>query len=190
MTTLVALLALAAGPGDLETDLDLPLTLSAPEPQAADKVNLVWWLGGRLGYWEGFDADDGGFMIGAFVRTNILPWLSAEASLDFHKEEYSNNVDVTMIPILATALFHPWKFDKWIPYGLAGFGFYHVNVDAPGDDDTDVELGFHLGVGVEWRVTETILLDSSLRFGFVDGSFGDDLDFWNFNVGVAFKLSK
>lgn len=192
MTTLVALLALAAGPGDLNPDLDLPLSLSeaVAEPQDAGKIQLDWWLGGRLGYWEGFDADDGGFMIGAFVRTHILPWLSAEGSLDFHREDYSGGVDVTIVPVLATAMFHPWKFDQWLPYALAGFGFYHVDVDAPGDDDTDVELGFHIGAGVEWRVTETIFLDSSLRFGFVDGSFGDDLDFWNFNVGVAFRLSK
>ena len=194
MTTLLALLALAAGPGDLDrTDLGLPLSLSEsvaePAPQG-EKVKLDWWLGPRLGWWEGFDADDGGFMIGGFVRTHILSWLSAEASLDFHQEEYGGGVDVTMIPVLATALFHPWKFDKWLPYALAGFGFYHVNVDGPGVDDTDVELGFHIGFGVEWRVTETIFLDSSLRFGFVDGSFGDDLDFWNFNVGVAFLLSK
>ena len=189
MTVLAALLALAVGPGDLPADLDLPLSLSEAEPQdkpAEKKVEPTLRAGGRLGYWEGGDGGDGGFTIGIFVRYHFNEMFSFEASLDFHKEEYGS-VDVTVIPLLATALFHPFRFDNVKPYALAGIGLYHVFADGGGVDDNDIEFGAHLGVGTEVHLGG-LMLDGQLRFGFVDSGFGDDLDYWAFLVGVGFKL--
>ena len=194
MTALALLLALSAGDLDLPRDLasDREFALEAP----AQKADLVWSVGGHLGVASSFDSDDPAFLIGGHGRVRILPWLGAEASLDFQTPQSyeSGDLDVTVFGIQVSALFYipvDWPVK---PYGVAGFGLYIVDVGYSGllaakKDRTDVESGFHIGLGAEYALTPAVSLDADLRFIFMSGSAaGNDFDYLQFTVGVSFKI--
>ena len=62
-----------------------------------------------------------------------------------------------------------------------------------GDDDTDLNLLFHLGFGAEFDLADNLMLDANVRFVFAtdpphSGDFSAD---WaQFTVGILFRLSK
>jgi opacity protein-like surface antigen len=197
MTMIALLLALSAGDFDLPRTLasDTEFALEAPAPPA-QKVDPAWSVGGHLGVASSFDSDDAAFLIGGHARVRLLPWLGAEASLDFQTPQAyeSGDIDVTVFAIQVSALFYlpvDWPVK---PYGVAGFGLYIVDVGYSGalgykKDTTDVEVGFHVGVGAEYVLTPTISLDADLRFIFLTGSAaGNDFDYLQFTVGVSFKI--
>lgn len=200
MNILTLVLALAAGGSDLPRDLaDFREFTPDPailEPQAA-KPELSWSAGGHLGVASSFDSDDAAFVIGGHGRVHILPWLGAEAALDFQSPQTyeSGDIDVLIVAFQFSALFYPPVDWPVKPYGVAGFGFYIVDVAYSGalaakKDKTDVELGFHIGAGAEYALTPQISLGADLRFVFMGGSAaGNDFDYLQFTVGVSFKLN-
>jgi opacity protein-like surface antigen len=187
MLALALVLLSAAGPDDL----DLPRTLSVDVPPPKEEFDL--WIGGHLGVAGAYDADHPAFVIGGNVRAQILPWLGVDGSLDFQtKQEVDNSADIFQIPFMATALFYP-PFDLPVRlYGQAGFGWTITNV-SNGDDDTDLNLLFHLGFGAEFDLADNLMLDANVRFVFAtdpphSGDFSAD---WaQFTVGILFRLSK
>lgn len=197
MNTLALLLALSTGDLDLPRDLasERDFALEAVEARA-QKPDLAWSVGGHLGVASSFDSDNAAFLIGGHARVRILPWLGAEGALDFQTPQSyeSGDIDVTVFGIQVSALFYlpvDWPVK---PYGVAGFGLYIVDVSYGGalaakKDTTDVEFGFHIGVGAEYALTPAISLDADLRFIFMTGSAsGNDFDYLQFTVGVSFKI--
>jgi opacity protein-like surface antigen len=193
MTLLALALSLLSTLGPGETDL--PRTLStevAPPPKEQFDV----WLGGHLGIAGAYDADNPAFVIGFNARTQILPWLAGDFTLDFQTDqEVENSADISQIPFMFTALFYPPLDLPFRLYGQSGVGFTITNVDGPGGgaDDTDGNLLFHLGFGAEFDLTDGIMLDANLRFVFAgdpphSGDFSAD---WaQFTVGILFKLGR
>ena len=160
VTPLALLLALSSGgpevelPRTLAGDLYIVRGADPVDPQA--KVDLLWSVGGHLGVASAFDSDDAAFLIGGHGRVHILPWLGAEARLDFQTPQTydSGDVDVDVFAIQVSALFYvpvDWPVK---PYGIAGVGIYIVDVSYSGalgykKDTSDVEVGFHIGGGTE-----------------------------------------
>jgi opacity protein-like surface antigen len=205
MNLLLAVLVL--GFGDADPAAELPRSLSytdtapagllAAEPApAGEDSSKGWWLGPRVGYIEAKDADDGTWLIGAQVRWHILSFLAVEASIDFHREEYSNgDVDVFTIPIQFSGIVYlpvDWKIR---PYGIAGFGWYVTSTSFDSSlnqsDDTTSELGIHLGIGAEWELSPTMSLNFDFRYLFIDEPphVGDaNFDSIMLTIGLNFKL--
>jgi len=204
MNAIAMVLALAAGPGIYEetslprslaeapvvlyTDADLPRSLgdvwveAAPALKPAAQVDLQWMVGGHIAITYVYGtADLVGFELGGQVRVHILPWLGAEASLDFNIIEQGN----LGVPIRFAALFYPPIEGTIHPYGIAGFGIaiYNNGTGSFGD--------FFLGAGAEFEIQPNILLDASIRFNFITDNFGGGgLDYLEFMFGVLIKLSK
>jgi hypothetical protein len=200
MNALIMALALATGPGINEdsplprslaesipaiAETVLPSSLAEPlvEPAAAP-VDPQWWIGGHLAitYIYG-NADRGGFELGGQVRVKILPWLAAEASLDFDIIFF--NGGTLGVPIRVAALFYPPVEGTIHPYGIAGFGIaiYGNGLGTFGD--------FIIGGGAEFELQPNIMLDASIRFNFITDSYGGGgLDNLEFLFGILIKLSK
>jgi hypothetical protein len=199
MNAFALALALGLGPADLEEDR-LPSRLAETLTEPVDKADPEWWIGAHLGVAGAYDADDPTFLMGVAGRVHILPWLGAEASLDFQlKQSFEHNqIHLFQVPFEFTGLFYPPVGDSPIrPYGLAGFGFTITDVSYTGSlsrsDTTDPNLLFFLGFGAEFELDRNIALDANLRFVFAQDPphfSGNSADWIQFTVGVLFKLSK
>src|SRR5262249_55046180 len=109
MNALALAVALALGPGDPEAD-GLPLRLAdvlvEPAPLAKDEISM--WLGGHIGVAGAYDGDDPCFTAGVNFRVHILPWLGAEATLDFETNQgvEHSSARIFQVPFMFSALFY------------------------------------------------------------------------------------
>jgi opacity protein-like surface antigen len=181
---------------DLKEPLPRELTLAEQAEPAKQEKGLAWWIGGHLGVAVPFDGGSA-FLIGFVARVDILPWLTIEGSADYHRDDHEGgDIQVTEIPIQLSALYR-FQVDWPIkPYALAGFGLYYTDVHFSGafsnlNDRHDFHVGFHLGGGVDYPVSPTIVLDADIRFVFVEGAAqGADFSYFQFTVGIMFRLTK
>ena len=201
MIAVVLALGLAVvGGGQPDTDLPRSLSLdetpylAAPIPAPVDEGSF--WVGGHLGLASAYDADGPAFLIGGNARLHLLPWLGVDGSLDFTtRQTFDHNTgDIFQIPFEFAALFFLPIDEPVRPYGQAGLGWTITKFNPPTrGSETDLNLLFFLGFGVEFELQNNILLDANLRFVFAQdpphsGDFGAD---WiQFSVGIMFKLSK
>jgi len=203
MIALALALGLAASAGP--NDTDLPRSLSVDETPylvavPAAKDELSWWVGGHLGFTDAYDAADLNFVIGGGVRAKILPWLGAEATIDFNTRQSfeDGQIHVVQVPIeIAALIYLPLELPVQ-PYGIVGLGFTFSNTTYSGalgglNDNMEVNPLFLLGFGVEFEVADNILLDANLRFVFANNPQhfqGNSADWLQLTFGVLFKLSK
>jgi hypothetical protein len=194
--------AAAAGPNDT----DLPRSLDADESRylvalpAAAKEDLSFWAGLHLGVAGAYDADAPAFLIGGNGRAHILPWLGADASIDFQlKQSYEHSsIHTFQVPFEFAGLFYPPVEWPVRPYGIFGVGFtitdvtYSKNLSGL-NDQTDFNVLFFLGFGAEFELQPNILLDANLRFVFASDPphfSGNSADWIQFTLGIMIKLSK
>ncbi len=155
-------------------------------------------FGFRAGYQRFTEADDGAFMGGAFLR---LPWRSVilgEGALMYHKESVGD-VDLEIIPVqLSLMLFFLRRDLDFCPYLLAGAGTYitrRVEQDG-GDSDTDIDIGWHLGFGLDYLLNDRIFVEGDFRYIWLDVDFGGqtvgekltNFNNWMANIGIGFRL--
>lgn len=95
------------------------------------------------------------------------------------------DVDLTVVPLTASVIYnlpiHNSPFDL---YAGGGPGFYIATVDAPGDDDTDLEFGVHLVAGAAFNVDTQLAFFTELRGDLVT----DDVGGGFLNFGVKYKF--
>ena len=160
-------------------------------------------LGVRGGYQRIADADEGGFLGGAFVRTDWRGVLFFEGALLYNSEDgvddAGNRVEVEFIPVqLSVEVFFLRRDETFCPYILAGAGSYIVRTvnEALDDSDTDFDFGWHLGLGLDYVLTEKIFLEADLRYIWLDvdtkgRTFSDtlsDFNSWQAVVGMGFRI--
>ena len=105
MLALALALLSALGP----EDLDLPRSLSVELPPPKEQFSI--WIGGHLGVAGAYDADNPAFAIGANVRTQFLPWLGADGSIDFQtKQEVDGPVKIFQVPFMM--LIKPFSYTE------------------------------------------------------------------------------
>jgi len=192
-------LSLAALGGPHE--LDVPRTMSLDEfrfadvkPEPAPPADMELFAQIHLGIAGAYDADNPAFLFGGGARAHLLPWLGADATLDFQtKQRISQGVSIFQVPFEFAALFYlPLELPVH-PYAQAGLGFTITDVTLPGNDHTELNLLFFLGFGAELELAPNLLADANLRFVFAQdprntGNFSAD---WiQFTVGLLLKLAK
>jgi len=197
MNALALALALAMGPVDAAEDR-IPRSLADTfvEP-AAPKEEMSFMVGGHLGVAGAYDGDDPCFVIGGVFRVaNILPWLSAEGSIDFQTKQGVDDgaAKIFQVPFMFAALLYPPLDIPVHPYGIVGFGFTITDVSGPGvKDDTDPNMLVFIGFGADYELSPGILLDANVRFVFAGDPphHGDfSADWAQFTVGILFRLGK
>lgn len=205
MNALLLALALATGPADT----DLPRSLSFDESPTHDyvpvepalaKAELALAVGPHLGVAGAYDAEDPTFLLGLNGRLQILPWLAADASIDFQLRQNfeQNQIHLIQVPFEFAAIFYPPVGDlPFRPYAQAGLGFTITDVNYTGGlargDDTSLNLLFLIGFGVEFDLNPNLAVDANLRFVFAQDPphfAGNSADWIQFTVGLLFRLSK
>src|SRR5687768_9849056 len=196
MIALALALGLATSAAPDDTDLPRSLSLFDPPRVSAPADDFSFWIGGHLGVAAAYDADGPCLVFGANGRMHILPWLGADASIDFQtaQEVDNSSADFFQIPFQFAALFYPTVELPVRPYGTAGVGWTFTTIDPPGRSaDTDANLLFFIGFGAEFELDTNLLLDANLRFVFAQdpphsGDFSAD---WiQFTVGLMIKLAQ
>jgi len=196
----LALFIAAAGGPD---DLDLPRSLSLDEfkfsAPAAPPPDFALFVTAHIGTAGAYDADNPCFLIGGGARLHILPWLGADASIDFQTKqkvkEPGPDASIFQVPFEFAALFYPPLQLPFRPYGAAGLGWTVTDVTAPGpgNDSTSGNLLFFIGFGAEFELSSHFFVTADLRFVFAQdpphsGSFSAD---WiQFTLGLMLKLTK
>ena len=135
-------------------------------------------IGPKIGYYKAPDAEDGTMFIGLQTRTKGK-YVGAELSVEYRGEQsYSTtNGDFTLkqIPVTGSLLLFAPLAENFAPYGLAGLGAYYTIYDYDGGflnpgDDTDVNVGYHLGFGADIALSKSAAFNIDYRYLFLDGN--------------------
>ena len=165
------------------------LAVTAAEDNQAD-------LGFRGGY-QRFEGGDGSFMGGVFLR---LPWRSVimgEGAVMYHTHD-EGTVDFEVIPLQLSAMLFVLRRDlDFSPYLLAGVGAYVTRrVEDEGDSDSNFDFGWHLGLGLDYKLTDRMFIEGDFRYIWLDIDFEDmtvgdkltEFNNWMGTVGFGFRL--
>ncbi len=148
--------------------------LAAQSAPTKDKSGF----GPRLGYYKAPDAQDGTMFIGIQSRSRGEV-LGFEFAAEYRGEqEYTTGggtVSIRQIPVTASLLAYVPLASNFQPYGLIGLGAYYTFYDyndgfvQPGDD-AELNLGYHLGFGLDLPLNESTGLNVDYRYLYLDGS--------------------
>ena len=150
-----------------------------------------------LGFTKATDANaaDGAFSGGLALRVPLLPMVNLEGGITYRQESFSNDdLKVRMWPATASLWFTP------IPllYGGGGVGWYRTTYDyreaLPFNDVTVMQIGTHLGGGMQVPIAPSLSLDLHGRYIFMQKdnkvAFPTEFNpnFWNTSLGLAIKF--
>ena len=122
-------------------------------------------LGPRATYSHPKDADEGKWYGGAQARLHFSPVLGLEGSIDYRRNDFSNHTTIKSYPVQASLLAYLMPSQRWSPFLLGGGGWYFTRVEGPADfSHTSSRFGLHAGGGVEVMLNESISLDGSYRY--------------------------
>lgn len=159
----------------------ISVSLQAQDAPTQDKSGI----GPRIGYYQAPDAEDGALFFGVQSRVRGKSIIGAELAAEFRGQQTydvdGGTVKVRQIPVTASLLLFVPIAPNFQPYGLAGLGAYYTIYDYEGGflnqgDEAEVNLGYHLGFGLELPIDETVALNIDYRYLYLDGSnddFGD-----------------
>lgn len=177
------------------------LTFAASAQDASDRAAIknTLGIGPRLGYYKAQDADEGSFYGGLQARLRLGAVVGIEGAVDYRAGQEYNfgaySVETSSVPITASLMLFAPINQAFAPYGLAGIGAYYTKYDYDEpiegiefEDDSDFNMGYHLGFGAEFPFNENVALNVDYRYIFLnpdenDESF-EDADF-NSNVFTA-----
>jgi opacity protein-like surface antigen len=165
-------------------------TVHAQSPSPHSGVGL----GAHYSWVRNQETEESANMFGAMVRLRGQV-LGVEGAVDYRNEDLGGNVELKSWPVSASLMVFPIPY----AYGLAGLGWYNTTLDFPDgslfEDQTDTQLGYHLGAGVELPVSNSVGLTGDFRYHFVDyefdeipDSFGNKADALSLNGGMIIYL--
>jgi hypothetical protein len=173
------------------------LALATAIPAQAEQ-----FISGRAGF---YFPDEGGFDTGpnfslsyGFSLADVLtesvkenPSLAnvnTEFSLGFYNSERDTrfgDIDLTVIPLTVSFTYnHPIPDTPFELYAGGGPGLYYARVDAPGDDDSEVEFGVHFLIGGAFNIDRQFAIFTELRGDLVT----DDVGGGFLNFGLKYKF--
>ncbi len=162
------------------------------------QVNDGFGIGPRMGYYQVEDAEEGSIFGGIQLRGRLSPYFGVEAAVEYNpKSEFGvtngATVEVSSVPVTASALLFLPVSQKFVPYGLAGLGAYYNVYDTEGaaeafEIDNTFNLGYHLGFGLQIPFNQNIALNADYRYRFLNPDTNEEnLDDTSFN-GNGFRL--
>jgi hypothetical protein len=174
------------------------LALAAALPAQAEE-----FISGRAGF---YFPDEGGFDTGynfglayGFNLADILTEtvkenpgianVTTEIGIGIYNTErdirFVGDIDLTVIPLTVSVIYnHPIRNTPFELYAGGGPGLYYARVDAPGDDDSELEFGVHLLAGGAVNLQQQLALFAELRGDLVT----DDVGGAFLNFGVKYKF--
>lgn len=152
----------------------LSLNIYAQSAPTSNKAGI----GPRFGYYKAPDAEDGTMFFGAQMRIRGNSIVGAEFAGEYRgTQSYSTTggtVDVRQIPLTGSLMLFVPIAPNFQPYGLAGLGAYYTIYDYEGGfinpgDDSEVNIGYHLGFGLDLPLAKNAALNIDYRYLFLDG---------------------
>jgi opacity protein-like surface antigen len=152
-------------------------------------------IGAHYSWVRNQDTDESTGMLGAMARLRG-DFVGVEGAVDYRNEDLGGDVEMKTWPVTASLMIYPIP----VVYGLAGLGWYNSTLDFPDgslfEDQTDTQLGYHLGAGLELPMATNLRLTGDFRYHFVDYEFDDipssignvDADAFSLNGGVIIYL--
>lgn len=177
----------------------LVLAMLAIPSAFAQQTDKNLFIGPQVGLFsEKLDGGDFNSTIGAAIRYKFSPAIGLQGSVNYRQEEFGNQDSLTVKswPVMATAMFYPVD----AVFGLVGMGLYNTSFDRDDNDtdladDTESDIGWHIGGGVEFPLGDRSLLTGDLRYVFLDQEFdspsglgNEDSDFYMISVGILVGL--
>lgn len=142
--------------------LALPLVAKAEGPVLGEKV---FSIGPRASYTNPKNAENSSWSGGAQARAHLSPGLALEASIDYRKNHYPNDVTIESYPLQASVLGYLLPHSRISPFLAVGTGWYFTRLEGPLiDTKTDNRFGLHAGGGLEFMLTESLSVDGSYRY--------------------------
>ncbi len=133
---------------------------------------------------------------GLALRASLLPFLKAEGGIAYRQDSFADgDLKVRQWPVTASVWATPLPFF----YAGGGLGWYRTTYDfdssLPIKDSTKMQMGVHLGGGVEMPLAPKLNLDVNGRYVFMQGDNDNvqlptsfDPDFWNVAVGLGINF--
>lgn len=154
---------------------------TASAQSAADRAGISNTLGfgPRLGYSNAQDADGGKFYYGVQARFRPGAIVGIETAVEYRPgQEFnvgSSSVKTRFIPVTLSLLLFAPVSEYFAPYGVAGLGAYFTKYspsqtlqDLGFQSDSDFNLGYHLGFGVELPFSRSVALSIDYRYIFLN----------------------
>jgi opacity protein-like surface antigen len=118
------------------------------------------------------DTEDHTSMLGAMARLRGR-YVGLEGAIDYRNEKMGGNTELKTWPVTASLLVYPVPF----AYGIAGLGWYNTTLDFANStglkDQTDSQLGYHLGAGLEVPLSPGLALTGDFRYQFINYKFDE-----------------
>jgi len=150
-------------------------------PSFADDnyLHMIGGLGAGYYYLYPKDIQIQGFYKGGITYRGFLEFISesgisASGDISYFSQGNMSSIapygtNLTIIPITASAAYHPLKKSSISPYFGAGIGIYNIN-----ESDPDVvyvretKFGKHIFVGADFYIDRSTILRAELRQTFID----------------------
>lgn len=132
--------------------------------ESVDKGDKLVSIGPRITYSTPRDANEGKWSIGAQGRLHLASHhLALEGSVDYRSHEYSDSVTIRTYPVQASML--AYVVPKTV-FLIAGGGWYYTHVEEELFDHTFTtnRFGVHGGAGLETMINESMSVDGSYRY--------------------------
>lgn len=164
-------------------------------PAVAEAQTGGLGLGAHYSWVRNQDTEESSGMFGAMARLRGEV-IGLEGAVDYRNEELGGDVELKTWPVTASLMIYPVP----VAYALGGLGWYNSTIDFPDgsifEDQTDTQLGYHLGAGVEVPMAPNFSLTGDFRYHFVDYEFDDipstignvDADAFSLNGGVIIYI--
>ncbi len=118
------------------------------------------------------DTDENSSMLGAMARLRGQ-YVGVEGAIDYRNEKMGGGAELKTWPVTASLLIYPVPF----AYAVAGLGWYNTTLDFANNsvfnDQTDTQLGYHLGAGLEVPLAPTLALTGDFRYQFINYKFDE-----------------
>ena len=140
-------------------------------------------IGPRFGYYKAPDADEGTMFLGIQARGRGAIF-GGEIAAEYRGEQaYSvtgGELTVRQIPLTGSILVFVPFTPNFQPYGIAGLGAYYTISDYDGEfvnteTETKVNVGYHLGFGLDLPINKSAALNVDYRYLYLDGE-NDNLE--------------
>jgi len=158
---------------------------SAADAVSPERTGKLYWFGNfGLFYPQGdIDALNTGWNLTGGVGSRVNPKIALASSFSLLRSNASPG-DVLVAPLTVGArLIYPAPVFE--PYAGAGFGFYYVDLDKPGVNDSAFTLGGYLSGGVDAWLNPEMAFNAELKYQYANPDLsGSRVD----TSGVIFTL--
>jgi len=158
---------------------------SAADAVSPERTGKLYWFGNfGLFYPQGdIDSLNTGWNLSGGIGSRVNPNIALESSFSLLRSNASPG-EVLVIPVTVGArlIFPAPVFE---PYAGAGFGFYYVDLEKPGANDSAFTLGGYLSGGVDAWLNPQMAFNAELKYQYSNPDLsGNRVD----TSGVIFTL--